>query len=180
MHKMGIECALTLSILAGGYRLEWDEAMGPPAPCLFQNAKSAFTVPEFDSATIAERVSLGTMTPFAREHLLCILPLGVAYNSAGKMRLIWDGSHVNQHLPHELFHMNSLQREGWALFESARFSDSADILSVYHHIPMHPDSTCFLEFEWGGQLYRFLVLPFGLSTAPRIFSTVMGHTVCFL
>jgi hypothetical protein len=31
VHKMGIVCALTLSILAGGYRLEWDEAMGPPA-----------------------------------------------------------------------------------------------------------------------------------------------------
>ena len=117
MHKMGIMCALTLSILAGGYRLEWDRAMGPPAPGLFPNAKSAFTATEFVSAAIAEGVSLGTMAPCARAQLLCVLPLGVAYNSVGKKRLIWDGRHVNRHLPHEPFHMNSLQREGRALFE---------------------------------------------------------------
>jgi len=95
--------------------------MGPPAPGLFPNAKSAFTATEFVSAAIAEGVSLGTMAPCARAQLLCVLPLGVAYNSVGKKRLIWDGRHVNRHLPHEPFHMNSLQREGRALFESARF-----------------------------------------------------------
>jgi hypothetical protein len=180
MHKMGIMCALTLSILAGGYRLEWDRAMGPPAPGLFPNAKSAFTATEFVSAAIAEGVSLDTMAPCARAQLLCVLPLGVAYNSVGKKRLIWDGRHVNRHLPHEPFHMNSLQREGRALFESARFGGTADISSAYHHIPMHPNPTCYLGFEWEGQFYQFLVLPFGLSTAPRFFSTVMGHTVRFL
>jgi hypothetical protein len=119
MHKMGIVCALTLSILAGGYRLEWDEKKGPPAPGLFPNAKSVFAATEFVSAAIAEGVSLGTMAPCARSQLLCVLPLGVAYNSAGKKRLIWDGRHVNKHLPKEPFRMNSLQREGRALFESA-------------------------------------------------------------
>ena len=76
--------------------------------------------------------------------------------------------------------MNSLHREGRALFESARFGGTADISSAYHHIPMHSDSTRYLGFEWEGQFYQFLVLPFGLSTAPRVFSTVMGHTVRFL
>jgi hypothetical protein len=56
MHKVGIVCALTLSIFASGYRLEWEEAMGPPAPGLSPNAKSAFTAPEFVSAAIAEGV----------------------------------------------------------------------------------------------------------------------------
>ncbi len=69
--------------------------------------------------------------------------------------------------------MNSLQREGRALIESARFGGTADISSAYHHIPMHPDSTCYLGFEWEGQFYQILVLPFGLSTAPLVFSTVM-------
>ena len=76
--------------------------------------------------------------------------------------------------------MDSLQREGRALFESARFGGTADISSAYRHIPMHPASTQYLGFEWEGQFYQFLVLPFGLSTAPRIFTTVMGHSVRFL
>ncbi len=45
---------------------------------------------------------------------------------------------------------------------------------------MRPDSTQYLEFEWEGQCYQFLVLLFGLSSAPWIFSTVMGHSVRFL
>ena len=31
-----------------------------------------------------------------------------------------------------------------------------------------------------GSFYRFEVLPFGLSTAPFLFTTVMGHSVRFL
>jgi hypothetical protein len=45
---------------------------------------------------------------------------------------------------------------------------------------MHPESTQFLGFEWDGQTYQFVVLPFGLSTAPFVFTTVMGHTIRFL
>ena len=45
---------------------------------------------------------------------------------------------------------------------------------------MHPDSTTYLGFEWEGHFYQFVVLPFGLSTAPRIFTLVMAHTVKFL
>ena len=180
MHKIGVICALTLSIISDGYRLEWDPVMGPPPPGSFPNSKSVLTAPDFVSAAVAEGVLLGTMAPCSREHLLCVLPLSVAVNSAGKKRLIWDGRHVNRHLPTDKFRMNSLQREGRALFESARFGGTADISSAYHHIPMHPDSVRYLGFEWEGQCYQFLVLPFGLSTAPKIFTTVMGHTVRFL
>ena len=45
---------------------------------------------------------------------------------------------------------------------------------------MASESLPFLGFEWEGQFYRFEVLPFGLSTAPFLFTTVMGHSVRFL
>ena len=45
---------------------------------------------------------------------------------------------------------------------------------------MHEDSTRFLGFEWEGQHYVFAVLPFGLSTAPWVFTTVMSNCVRFL
>ena len=31
MHQIGVVCALTLSVLDAGHRLEWDPACGPPA-----------------------------------------------------------------------------------------------------------------------------------------------------
>ena len=42
---------------------------------------------------------------------------------------------------------------------------------------MRQDAIPYLGFEW---FYRFLLLPFGLATAPRIFTAVMCHTVRFL
>jgi len=45
---------------------------------------------------------------------------------------------------------------------------------------MHPESTAFLGFEWRGVFYRFAVLPFGLATAPWLFTKVISHCVRFL
>ncbi len=38
---------------------------------------------------------------------------------------------------------------------------------------MHEDPTRFLGFECEGQQYLFVTLPFGLSTAPWVFTTVI-------
>jgi hypothetical protein len=50
------------------------------------------------------------MQPCGPADVVYILPLQVAFNSAGKLRLVWDGTHVNEHLPEEPFRMETLQR----------------------------------------------------------------------
>jgi hypothetical protein len=97
-----------------------------------------------------------------------------------KRRLIWDGRHVNHHLRKRPFRMETLQREGRALFERSCFGGTLDISSAYHHVDMAPDAFPYLGFEWDGSFYCFEVLPFGLSSAPWLFTTVMGHSVKFL
>ena len=52
--------------------------------------------------------------------------------------------------------------------------------STHEWDPCPPDSTTFLDFEWKGEFYRFVVLPFGLSTAPWLFTKVMSHCCRFL
>jgi len=163
-----------------GYRLEWNPATGPRPKCWLQNHKSARDYATFVSEKVAEGVRLDTMLPCEHHELSCILPLGVASNSAGKRRLIWDGRHVNQYLPRQPFHMETLQREGRALFERSHWGGTCDLSSAYHHVEMHKDSTPFLCFEWAGGFYRFTVLPFGLSTAPWLFTELIGHCVRFL
>ena len=180
MHQIGFVCALTLSVLAGGYRLDWDPALGQAPPIFLRNHPSAFAEAAFVASAIAAGVAARTMRACTREELRCILPLGVAVNSAGKLRLIWDGRHVNRFLVKRSFRMETLQREGRALFERSRFGGTADISAAYHHVDMAEESLPFLGFEWEGSFYRFEVLPFGLSTAPFLFTTVMGHSVRFL
>ena len=37
----------------------------------------------------------------------------------------------------------------------------------YHQIPLKPSFRRFCCFEWQGRVYRWNVLPFGISSAPR-------------
>ena len=125
-------------------------------------------------------VAAGIMVACDKSTLRCILPLGVAYNRVGKRRLIWDGQHVNAHLIVKSFRMEPLQKEGRTLFEQCAYGGTIDVSQAYHHVEMHESAQPYLGFEWGGTFYKFIVLPFGISTAPRIFSMVMGHCVRFL
>eukprot|EP00042_Codosiga_hollandica_P038957 m.323018 g.323018 ORF g.323018 m.323018 type:complete len:158 (+) comp55519_c0_seq23:846-1319(+) len=54
---------------------------------------------------------------------------------------------------------------------------SLDLKSGYYHVPVHPQHTKFLTMDMGRMLVSFQALPFGLSTAPRIFQKVMRALV---
>ena len=47
-----------------------------------------------------------------------------------------------------------------------------DIKSAYRLVPVHPDDRHLLGFEWGGMYYVDAMLPFGLRSAPKIFTAV--------
>ena len=53
------------------------------------------------------------------------------------------------------------------------FMTKVDLSKAYHHIPIHPDFRKYLQFCWEGVRYQFLVLPFGLQSAPRIFTKIL-------
>ena len=93
------------------------------------------------SAKMAEGVLAGSMVTYSRSELWCILPLGVVINVAGKLRLIWDGGHVNRQLPKRKFQMKTLQRDGRALFERSAWGGTCDLSSAYHHVEMHLEAT---------------------------------------
>lgn len=45
-----------------------------------------------------------------------------------------------------------------------------DLKSAFRHIPISQLDHWLLIFEWEGQFYVDMFLPFGLRTAPRIFN----------
>lgn len=50
----------------------------------------------------------------------------------------------------------------------------------YLLVPIHPLHRKFLRFQWRGVTYEFTILPFGLSTAPYIFTKIVRPAVSFL
>lgn len=62
-------------------------------------------------------------------------------------------------------------------FEKNCFCIKFDLKSGYHHIDICKECQTFLGFECKGEYYCFTVLPFGLSTAPYIFTKCLRAMV---
>ena len=48
----------------------------------------------------------------------------------------------------------------------------ADIKEAYRMVPVHPEDQYLLGVQWKGIVYIDQVLPFGLRSAPKIFSAI--------
>ena len=48
----------------------------------------------------------------------------------------------------------------------------ADIKEAYRMVPVHPDDQPLLAVEWANRIYIDRALPFGLRSAPKIFSAI--------
>ena len=55
-----------------------------------------------------------------------------------------------------------------------------DLKDAYLQVPIHEAHQCFLQFAWEGKQYKFQCLPFGLSSAPRVFTKLLKPVVCLL
>ena len=74
MHRMGLACAFTLSVVAGGLRMDWDPAKGPAPPVHLRNHPSALAEAAFVSAAVTAGVAARTMRVCTRDELICVPP----------------------------------------------------------------------------------------------------------
>ena len=91
---------------------------------------------------------------------------------SGGFRLVIDLSELNTYLATATFTMDTLK----AIKEAAQkgmWATSIDLSDAYHHIPMDERSQVYLCFQVGNRRFRYLVLPFGLATAPWVFTEVV-------
>ena len=49
---------------------------------------------------------------------------------------------------------------------------SIDLQDAYLHVPITKHHHCFLHFVWHNVPYQWKVLPFGIATAPRVFTSL--------
>jgi hypothetical protein len=54
---------------------------------------------------------------------------------------------------------------------------SLDLTDAYLHVPILPSHRKFLRFGFQGRVFQFKVLPFGLTSAPRVFTSVLAPLV---
>lgn len=161
-----------LDTIKNGYKLPF---LHIPRESYKINNKTATENPDFVSDTINNLIDSGSVVEVPFKPTI-VNPLSVAFNSSGKPRLILDLRLVNEHLSKE-----HIKFDDWRVFEQfiepGGFLFKFDLRKGYHHIDIFPDHQNFLGFSWlrkGRKVfYVFTVLPFGLSTAPAVFTKVL-------
>lgn len=98
----------------------------------------------------------------------------------GKKRLVLDLRHVNPHLYKYKFKCEDITTAQQLLGKSY-YLYTFYIKSAYHHVKIFESHRTYLGFQWyfHGKLtyFMFNVLPFGLSTAPYVFTKLLKPAV---
>ena len=61
----------------------------------------------------------------------------------------------------------------WQLIQQGNYAFSIDVQDAYLHVPIVKHHHHFICFVWHNVPYQWKVLPFGLATAPRVFTSLM-------
>jgi hypothetical protein len=174
---VGINANTTvLDVICSGYKLPFFST--PPSNFL-QNNQSALKNADFVSQAIEELLVNNLIVE--RLYIPTIVnPLSVSTQSSGKKRLILDLRYVNQFLWKEKITFDDT-KVAMDYFQKGDFMISFDLKSGYHHINIFEEHSEYLSFAWSFQgnvrYFSFQVLPFGLSTAPYIFTKCLRPLV---
>ena len=167
-----------MNVIDKGYKLPFIET---PESRSFLNNKSAFENEKFVSETLAELLKDSSVKEV--DYIPCVVnPLSVSTDASGKQRLILDLRYVNNCLYKE-----RIAFEDWRSFEnyvsSNNFAYKFDLKKGYHHVDIDPEYYTYLGFSWGEgknkKYYVFTVLPFGLATAPMLFTKLLRPLTSF-
>lgn len=97
----------------------------------------------------------------------------------GEWRSILDLKYVNQYIHLKHFHMELLKSIVDTL-QPGEYMTSLDLTEAYLHVPNHPSDHRFLRYFIDGIHLQFKALPFGLSTAPTVFTKLLVNPVAYL
>ena len=86
-----------------------------------------------------------------------------------KWRPVIDLSHLNTFLDVQKFKMETPESIRSSLCQG-EWVTSIDLQDAYFHVPIHPLHYKYLRFAHRGKVYQFVALPFGLATAPSVFT----------
>lgn len=150
------------------------------------NLPSVYQHPRLISSQIETEVHtrrvLGPLPPHLA-NLTQTSPIGLIPkpHQPGKWRLIVDlsfpnGSSVNDAIPVDLCHLHYASvQDAASLIRQLGVGTllaKLDVQQAYRIVPVHPDDHHLLGMCWEGQVYIDTALPFGLRSAPKIFSAL--------
>jgi hypothetical protein len=101
-----------------------------------------------------------------------VSPLKVVPKKGGQFRLILDLSRLNKYLVFPRFKYDSIDKVA-EVFGQDDFLFSWDLKDGYWHQELHEGMQEYMCFEWGGEIFYFACMPFGLAPACWVFTKLI-------
>lgn len=99
--------------------------------------------------------------------------------SDGSSRLIFNLKDLNKFLDPVHFKMEDGRTVAKLLFKDC-YMATIDIKDAYHHVPIDKEFRKFLRFRFKNKWYEYVCLPFGISTAPYVFTKLLKPLIKYL
>ena len=149
-----------------------------PTSVVFGNRLVDAFCREFAQVAIDKAVAAGVVVewPWQGTRPWVVLPLSVAVDAYGKMRLILDARYINiflKYFPFAYARLCSLP----GFTKPGYYIICDDLKAIYHHLRIDPRFWGLLDCELDGKIYTFTCLPFGLSQAPWVFTKVQYYSM---
>ena len=167
-----------LDWVENGVPLHWEHPDVVAPPCTLPNHPGAHTHSEFVNDAVEKLFKAGAVR-VCTTRPRCVHPLNVVPKKNGKLRLILDLREVNKFLKYIPFKFEHLGMVEFAC-KQGDYLCSLDLTNAYWQLKMRDDAHTYLGFHWNNKYYVFTVLPFGLSTAPWVFSETARELCSYL
>ena len=95
---------------------------------------------------------------------------------SGGYRPIVNLKKLNTFVRYEHFKMETME-DVRQLLRPGDFLAKLDLKDAYLTVPMRTEHQPFLRFSWRDRFFQFVCLPFGLSSAPRLFTKLLKPVV---
>lgn len=114
----------------------------------------------------------GAIAPTLEEKGQFISNIFLVKKKNNKYRPVINLKKLNEFIEYHHFKQETLDYILKSIKRNSYFT-SLDLSEAYFSISIHHDFRKYLKFYWRNQLYAFQCLPFGISSAPRVFTKVM-------
>ena len=139
----------------------------PPSPLHFNQEETAAT-----DKLIQELLAKNAITTCEREKGNFVSTIFLHRKPNGSYRMILNLKNFNKYIDYCKFKMDTLIKI-LALVMPDVFMCSLDLTDAYLSVLISTLFSHFLKFEWKGQLFKFIAMPFGLTEVPRKFTKLL-------
>ena len=153
-----------------GYQIEFDET--PIQHIIPKEISFSESQKELVNNEVKSLLQKGAIVPSENEEGQFISNIFIVPKPNGKFRPVINLRELNFFVTYEHFKQETFPVV-LNMIQPNDFFTKLDLADAYFSIGMDPFFQKFLKFQWQGQLFKFVCLCFGLSSAPRVYTKVL-------